>query len=143
HCAVDDRIVRTYLAREPLKQPAGQDLSGADFVNERMIGEVKKRGGLICLHFYQGYIHPNHGPESTVEDLVDQISCIRKLAGIDSVALGVDFFPESGVKWIKEGTGLSGIENVERELIRRGFTDDEITKILGGNLLRVYGQIWK
>ena len=33
--------------------------------------------------------------------------------------------------------------NVAREMVRRGFTDEEIQKVLGENLIRVYKAVWK
>jgi len=35
------------------------------------------------------------------------------------------------------------LANVAREMVRRGFTDNEISKVLGGNLMRIYGETWK
>jgi microsomal dipeptidase-like Zn-dependent dipeptidase len=38
---------------------------------------------------------------------------------------------------------MSLLANVAREMVRRGFTDEEIGKVLGGNLLRVFETAWK
>ena len=68
---------------------------------------------------------------------------IRKLTGIDYVALGVDYFPEKGWRWIEGAEAMQGMPNVVRELIRRGYSNEEIAKVVGQNLMRVYRKVWK
>jgi membrane dipeptidase len=74
---------------------------------------------------------------------VDHIEYIRNLAGIDYVSLGPDFFPQVQWEWIEGAGQLSLVPNVTREMVKRGFTDEEIQKVLGLNLIRVYGKNWK
>jgi membrane dipeptidase len=77
--------------------------------------------------------HPK--PVTTLEQVADHIEYIRKVAGVDHVGLGSDFdgIPE----------GPRGLEGVDRfpallvELMRRGWTDGDIAKVAGENLLRV------
>ena len=76
-------------------------------------------------------------------DLVDHAAYIRDLVGIDYVSLGADYFPVKGWHWV-EGVGrMSLLPNVAREMVRHGFTDEEISKVLGGNLIRVFEKVWK
>lgn len=122
---------------------AGTELSNTDELNDASIRAMAKNGGSICLHFFTGYIHPRHGtPQATVEDLVDHVAYIRDLVGIDYVSLGADFFPELGYKFVLGAGRISQLPNVAREMVRRGLTDEEITKVLGGNLLRVLEHNW-
>jgi len=116
---------------------------GSDNLSDDNIRSIAANQGVICVHFYEGYIRPHHGPHATVEDLVDHIDYVRKLVGIDSVALGVDYFPESGWRWVEGAERMEYMPNVLREMLRRGFTDEEIEKVLGGNLIRVYRSVWK
>jgi membrane dipeptidase len=61
-----------------------------------------------------------------------------KVAGIDHVGLGSDF---DGVDALPEG--LNGIEDLPKitlELVKRGYKDEEVLKILGENFLRVFGE---
>ena len=104
---------------------------------------IAKNGGAICLHFYQGYIRPHHGSRSTVEDLVDNMDYIKKLVGVNYIALGTDYFPEKGYPWIRGSETMRDMPNVAREMVRRGYTDDEIQKVLGLNLVRVYRRVWQ
>jgi membrane dipeptidase len=63
-----------------------------------------------------------------------------KVAGVDHVGLGSDF---DGVDdMLPEGIeDISKIPNLVRGLMERGFADDDILKILGGNTLRVMRQV--
>lgn len=116
---------------------------GTDQLGDDTIRAMAKNGGVICLHFYEGYIHPHHGPHATVEDLVDHMDYIKRLVGIDYVALGTDYFPEEGYRWIEGAENMRGMPNVAREMVRRGYTDQEIQRVMGSNLMRVYRKVWK
>lgn len=76
----------------------------------------------------------NARPEATLQQVADHIDHIKKVAGIDHIGIGGDF---------DGGGGLKGLEDVSKypeltaELIRRGYPDEEIGKILGLNVLRV------
>lgn len=122
---------------------SGEKARGTDQLSDDAVRQVAKNGGAICLHFYEGYIRPRHGEHATVVDLVDHIDYIKRLVGIDSVALGVDYFPEKGWRFIEGAEKMSGMPNVVREMVRRGYSDEEIQKVLGSNLMRIYGKVWK
>src|SRR5205823_1363219 len=126
----------------PEKQSA---FSGTDHLNDASIRAIAAKRGAICLHFVTpAYIKARHGtPKATIVDFVDHVDYIRKLVGIDSVALGPDYFPAKGWQWIQGAGRVSMLANVAREMVRRGFTDDEIRKVLGGNLMRIYEETWK
>jgi membrane dipeptidase len=60
---------------------------------------------------------------------------IRKVAGIDHIGLGGDF---DGIEAVVEGLeDVSTYPALTAELLRRGYSDADVTKILGGNILRV------
>jgi membrane dipeptidase len=119
--------------------------SGTDQLNDVTIRAMAKNGGAICVHFVApDYIKLRHGTErATVVDLVDHIAYIRDLVGVDYVSLGTDFFPEMEWHWVEGANRMSMVANVAREMVRRGFTDDEISKVLGDNLVRVFQKNWK
>ncbi|HWQ56340.1 MAG TPA: membrane dipeptidase [Bryobacteraceae bacterium] len=121
---------------------SGKPPRGSDDLSDEFIRRIARNGGAICLHFYEGYIKPRHGQRATLEDLLDHMDHIKKVAGIDSIALGVDYFPEMGWRWIEGAERMTGMPNVVREMVRRGYTDEEIEKVLGGNLMRVYQAVW-
>jgi membrane dipeptidase len=77
----------------------------------------------------------NKFPAATIKDYVDHIDHAVRVAGIDHVGIGSDF---------DGGAGVPGFQNhreslnVTVELVRRGYSEEEIRKIWGGNLLRVW-----
>jgi membrane dipeptidase len=74
-------------------------------------------------------------PSGTVSDLVDHIDHIVEVAGIDHAGLGSDF---DGIINSPEGLeDVSKFPAITEELVRRGYSDPDIVKILGGNILRV------
>jgi len=78
--------------------------------------------------------HPK--PAVSLTDVADHIEHIAKVAGVDHVGLGSDFdgIPEAP-------TGLEGVDKFPallQELARRGWSDAELGKVAGGNLLRVF-----
>jgi membrane dipeptidase len=83
----------------------------------------------------------NPAPRARLSEIADHIDHIRKVAGIDHIGLGSDF---DGITSVPEGLeDVSKYPALTAELIRRGYLDDEILKILGRNLLRVMAQVEK
>ncbi|MBU6367718.1 MAG: dipeptidase [Gemmatimonadetes bacterium] len=79
-------------------------------------------------------------PPATVKDFVDHIDYVVKRIGIDHVGISSDFDGGGGVEgWRSAEESL----NVTTELVRRGYTADQIAKIWGGNLLRVLEAVEK
>lgn len=77
--------------------------------------------------------HPQ--PAVTITDVANHIDHIRKLAGIDHIAYGSDF---DGITSTPAGLeDVSTFPALTAELLRRGYTDDEVKKVLGLNMLRV------
>lgn len=73
-------------------------------------------------------------PEANVSDFVDHIDHAVKVAGIDHVGIASDFDGGGGVEGWRDA---SETENVTAELVRRGYSEGDIAKIWGENLLRV------
>ncbi len=78
--------------------------------------------------------HPH--PRGTVADVADHIDHIRKVAGIDHIGIGSDFFQDDFTAMAIGLEDASTYPNLFGELLRRGYTDLEIQKIAGLNLLR-------
>jgi len=77
-------------------------------------------------------------PKVTVSRIVDHIDHIVKLVGIDHVGIGSDF---DGVQATPADLStVADLPNLTRELLKRGYTEDDVDKILGGNMLRVMEQ---
>jgi membrane dipeptidase len=74
-------------------------------------------------------------PPVTVSRLVDHIDHVVQLVGIDHVGIGSDF---DGVQaTLSDLADVSQLPNLTRELQRRGYSETDVAKILGGNMLRV------
>jgi membrane dipeptidase len=77
---------------------------------------------------------------ATVADFVNHIDYAVKLIGIDHVGISSDFDGGGGVTGWDDA---SGTFNVTLELVKRGYTEEQIGKIWSGNLLRVMGEVQK
>jgi membrane dipeptidase len=81
------------------------------------------------------WLRANPQPQATLDDVADHIDHVRKVAGIDHVGIGSDF---DGIT-----STPVGLEDVSRfpaltaELLRRGYSDEDVKKVLGLNVLRV------
>lgn len=70
--------------------------------------------------------------------IVDHIDHIKKVAGIDNVGIGSDY---DGVPFLPAGmAGMEDLVLVTYEMLRRGYTEQEIRKVLGENFLRAFGK---
>ncbi len=79
-------------------------------------------------------------PVVTVEDVASHIDHVKKLVGVDYIGIGSDFDGVSGELPI----GLSDVSmypNLIYELLKRGYSDEDIRKICGGNLMRVWASV--
>ena len=77
-------------------------------------------------------------PSATVKDFVDHVDYVVKLIGIDHVGISSDFDGGGGVDgWRSAAETI----NVTAELVRRGYTEEQIAKIWSGNLLRVLERV--
>jgi membrane dipeptidase len=125
-------------------------------VPDNILQLVAKNGGVVMVTFVPGFISQavadfdarpeaerkgQTAPKATLAQVADHIDHIRKVAGIDHIGLGGDFDGISSV--------IVGLEDVSTypaltaELLRRGYRDDDVKKILGLNVLRVMRQAEK
>ena len=113
-------------------------------VSDDMLRELAKNGGVIQICFGSEFIaekkkYPNL--VVTVKDVADHIDRVKELVGIDHVGIGSDY---DG--WRNFPVGLedtSTYPNLIRELLNRDYTKEEIEKVFGGNLLRVWREVKK
>jgi membrane dipeptidase len=87
---------------------------------------------------YDQWRRDNPVPRGTTSTLADHIDHVVKIAGIDHVGLGSDY---DGVTSLPVGMeDVSRYPNLTAELLRRGYSDDDVRKVLGGNLIRAMRQ---
>lgn len=85
-------------------------------------------------------IDAKYHPAADVDVFVDHIEHAVKVAGIDHVGIGSDFDGGGGIPGFNDH---SEALNVTTELVRRGYSEDDIIKIWGGNFLRVWTEVEK
>jgi len=79
-------------------------------------------------------------PMATVSDLVDHIDHVTDLVGVEYVGIGTDF---DGGGALEDCFDVSELPNITKELVKRGYTKEEIEMIWSGNFLRVFGEAEK
>ena len=108
-------------------------------VSDDMLRELAKNGGVIQICFGSEFIAEKRKyPDLvvTVKDVADHIDRVKELVGIDYVGIGSDY---DG--WRNFPVGLedtSTYPNLIEELLKRNYTKEEIKKVFGENLLRVW-----
>jgi membrane dipeptidase len=79
-------------------------------------------------------------PRPPLKSLIDHIDHIAKVAGVDHIGLGSDFDGVSGA--MPQGIdSAADLPKITQALLDRGYSEKDIKKILGGNLLRVFGEV--
>jgi membrane dipeptidase len=99
---------------------------------------IATSGGLVAVTYVPSFLTPS-AEGASLEQVLNHIDYIVKTIGVDHVGLGSDFDGFGGV--------LPGLEDVSHlpaltaGLVARGYSDEQVTKILGGNYLRVFRQV--
>jgi membrane dipeptidase len=83
--------------------------------------------------------HP--APRASVSEVADHIDHIRQIAGIDHLGIGSDF--DGITQQVQDLDDVSKYPNLIAELLRRGYSDGDIRKITGQNVLRVMREVEK
>ncbi|WP_010529771.1 dipeptidase [Lentibacillus jeotgali] len=99
---------------------------------------LEENGGLINIVFYPAFLTDDE--KGYVEDVIDHIEYAVDLIGIDHVGLGSDF---DGASMPEDLPNASEMPNITKELASRGYSKQEIEKLLGGNALRVLEEVAK
>lgn len=102
-------------------------------MTDEMIEALAENGGVMGMNFAPMFVHPT---DATLEGVVDHIDHIVDLVGPDHVGLGSDF---DGIPFTPRGLeDVTKMPDITQELIRRGYPEEDINKILGGNHLRLF-----
>ena len=125
-------------------------------VPDNILQSVAKNGGVVMVTFVPSFISQavadydakpaaeRQGmapPRATLSQVADHIDHIRKVAGIDHIGLGGDF---DGITDVVAGLeDVSKYPDLTAELLKRGYSDQDVKKIIGLNVLRVMRQAEK
>jgi membrane dipeptidase len=125
---VDEKTVAPQSAERDKRLQAQQDAINQKYKDdpERLAEESDKLEAANPL------------PPLPISKLIDHIDYIVKVAGIDHVGIGADF---DGANDMPEGArDVSMLPNITYELLKRGYSERDIRKILGENFLRVFAE---
>lgn len=108
-------------------------------LDDEQLLALKENGGVIHIVGIRDFIKKDKFPRASVKDMVDHIEHAVNLIGIDHVGISSDFYDRSSCLdgWKDAGETF----NVTLELVRRGFSEEQIAKIWSGNTLRVWEEV--
>lgn len=131
-------VVQVNFVSDYLKKPSDAFRAAKTRVRMARVGKVMTPELEAKLQVESDSLSKVFAPErASLSDIADHIDHIVKLVGIDHAGIGSDFDGGGGVNGLED---VSQIENLTAELVRRGYSDADIAKIWGGNLLRVLGK---
>ena len=79
-------------------------------------------------------------PLATLADVADHIEYVAQVAGYDHVGIGSDFYGAEGDELIEGLEDVSRYPNLIVELVRRGWSEENLAKLSRGNLLRAFAE---
>jgi len=110
-------------------------------VPDDVLRRLPENGGMVMVNFFSKFVIPtdqrnaNDEARGSIHDVIDHIEHIIKIAGVAHVGIGSDF---DGVPRLpNQLEDVSKYPLVTQALLDRGYTENEIHAILGGNILRV------
>lgn len=120
-------------------------------VPDEVLDLVGRKGGLVMVNFNPEFISCVEAPDredglpdfeprnATLQQVVRHVLYIGERIGFDHVGFGSDF---DGIEDVPEGLeDVSKFPDLVGELLRQGMSDEDVAKIVGGNLLRVWKEV--
>ncbi len=105
-------------------------------LTDEQMRALARKGGVVQVTMYGGFLRKEG--EATLDDFMQHLCHAIEVIGVDCVGIGTDFDGDGGVVGCADASQL---RNVTRELLRRGFSCDDIEKIWGANWLRVLSRV--
>ncbi|XP_031623627.1 uncharacterized protein LOC116340976 isoform X2 [Contarinia nasturtii] len=106
-------------------------------VQDSVLKSLVKNRGIIMLNFYSMFL--SCGQNATINHAIAHLNHIKRVAGADYIGIGAGY---DGINYTPIGLeDVSKYPNLFAELIGFGWTVEELTKLAGGNLLRVFKEV--
>lgn len=140
--------------------------------SDGVIEGIARTGGVFCVSaidpfmtWNRNYIgkSPDTVPRAGISRMVDEFDHLKRLVGVDHIGLGPDFthgakgaidpdvsfaFPpemtyrQDPIQYVQGFEDMTKLPDLEKEMRRRGWSDEDLRKVLGENLLRVFSRAW-
>lgn len=130
-------------------------------IDDEVIKATAEKGGVIGLVSYGPLLRKDR--RATMDDLLKHVDHLAKLVGVDHIGIGMDAYPPTPKEFHEDfkrrfpeiagafpyETTIEGLEhaakwrNLASALEARGYSRDEVRKILGENGIRVFKRVWK
>ena len=110
-------------------------------LTDKQIIELAKNGGVLGISFCPFFLKPDG--DASVDDVIDHIDYVVNLVGDEHVGIGSDYdgLPQ-GINPAKKLEQSSYFPVLTKSLLSRGYSQKQIVRILGGNFIRVFEQVW-
>jgi membrane dipeptidase len=155
HCGTKTTMEAIELSKDPVVFSHANTRSLYDYIRNKTDEEIKamaEKGGVIGVNADSVAISKK--PNPTVDDLLDHVDYLVKLVGVNHVALGLDLTENwptaysaawSGKSTPPKAPGIDSVDellNFAKRLVYRGYSDEDIKKIMGANSLRVFRKVF-
>ncbi|XP_066933851.1 dipeptidase 1-like [Clytia hemisphaerica] len=107
-------------------------------VRDEVLHKVKANRGIVMVNFYNKYVNCDPEPtnETTINTIVSHLEYIKNLIGVEYVGMGSDY---DGVPAVPKGLEtVAQFPDLFEALANKGWSDDDLGKLAGKNLLRVF-----
>lgn len=106
-------------------------------LTDKELKAIAAKGGVIQCATGRFFLSTLPKKDVTVKHLVDHIDHMRSIVGPDHIGIGTDFDGGGGVVGLED---CSKMKEITIEMLRRGYTPEELGKFWGGNFMRVWKQ---
>ena len=107
-------------------------------VDDEQLNWIKENGGVIQTTALGFFLTDREDPPANMDDFIDHIDYMVKKIGIDHVGISSDFDGGGGIVGWEDASETMNVTSALRE---RGYSESEIAKLWGGNLLRVLDEV--
>jgi membrane dipeptidase len=141
HAAKTTMLQATKLSRTPVVATHSSVRALCDHprnLDDEQLFALRDTGGLVQITIVSGFLRAKaRASDVSVSDIADHVDYAVHKIGIDHVGIGTDFDGGGGVRGLMNA---SQAPNFTRELLKRGYTEEAVAKIWGGNFLRLLRQ---